>query len=471
MTKPLSSCSDRLKDGKLLRARTPRELHADLHGPLDRDPVAILSESDRNRVPELLPERYRRMTENPFAFLRGAAAVMANDLARQPIAGVPVQACGDCHLMNFGAFNTPENNILFDINDFDETLPGVDFTIDVKRLAASIAVAAKAADMPTKRARGLAAGAVSAYREHMFRLMGLSGLEIWHSRIDLEEEVDRITDPRLRHDLSTLIAKARSGGLEKDDNFPHLVTGAEPRIADRPPTIFHFDPHADAKHRIDAARAFELYRASLSPDRAILVDRYQLRDLAFKAVGIGSVGTFCCIGLFVGGDGHHVFLQVKEAQNSVLERLAPELAYQGPQGKRVVEGQRIMQAASGIFLGWTSDEASGRQFYVRILKNRRLGGANQIAEQEGLSYYARLCGRTLARAHARSGDPALIAGYMGRSDAFDDAIASFALAYTNQTIVDHAALVKAKASAANERTSVRTTAKREVAPRRAAFAH
>ena len=370
MTKPLSSCSDRLKDGKLLRARTPRELHADLHGPLDRDPVGVLSESDRNRVPELLPERYRRMTANPFAFLRGAAAVMANDLARQPIAGVPVQACGDCHLMNFGAFSTPENNILFDINDFDETLPGVDFTIDVKRLAASIAVAAKAADMPTKRARGLAAGAVSAYREHMFRLMGLSGLEIWHSRIDLEEEVDRITDPRLRHDLSTLIAKARSGGLEKDDNFPHLVTGAEPRIADRPPTIFHFDPHADAKHRIDAARAFEIYRANLSPDRAILVDRYQLRDLAFKAVGIGSVGTFCCIGLFMGGDGHHVFLQVKEAQNSVLERLAPELAYQGPQGKRVVEGQRIMQAASGIFLGWTSDEASGRQFYVRILKNR-----------------------------------------------------------------------------------------------------
>lgn len=174
MTKPLSSCSDRLKHGKVLRARTPRELHADLHGPLDRDPVAILSESDRNRVPELLPERYRRMTENPFAFFRGAAAVMANDLAHQPIADVPVQACGDCHLMNFGAFNTPENNILFDINDFDETLPGVDFTVDVKRLAASIAVAATAADMPSKRARGLVAGAIAAYREHMFHLMELS---------------------------------------------------------------------------------------------------------------------------------------------------------------------------------------------------------------------------------------------------------------------------------------------------------
>ncbi len=178
------------------------------------------------------------------------------------------------------------------------------------------------------------------------------------------------------------------------------------------------------------------------------------------------------IGQDDGGDGHHVFLQVKEAQNSVLERLAPELAYRGPQGKRVVEGQRIMQAASGIFLGWTSDEASGRQFYVRILKNRRLGGASEIAEQEALSYYARLCGRTLARAHARSGDPAMIAGYMGRSDAFDDAIASFALAYTDQTIIDHAALAQAKASAANERaSSVKTMTKQEVAPKRAAPAH
>lgn len=351
MTKPLSSCSERLQHGKLLRTRTPRELHADLHGPLDRDPVAILSEGDRNRVPELLPERYRRMTDSPFAFLRGAAAVMANDLARQPIAGAPVQACGDCHLMNFGAFNTPENNILFDINDFDETLPGVDFTIDVKRLAASIAVAAKAADMPTKRARSLAAGTVAAYREHMFRLMGLSGLEIWHSRINLEEEVERIADPRLRRDLSTLIAKARSGGLEKDDNFPHLVTGAEPRIADRPPTIFHLDPHADAKHRIDAARAIELYRASLSPDRAILVDRYQLRDLAFKAVGIGSVGTFCCVGLFMGGDGHHVFLQVKEAQNSVLERLAPE---------------RLSRSARQTRSRRPADHAGGRRHFPRL---------------------------------------------------------------------------------------------------------
>jgi hypothetical protein len=291
--------AERFKLGKALRAQTPRELHADLRGPLGRDAVAILAESDKNRVPELLPERYRRMTVNAFAFLRGAAAVMASDLADQPIAGAPVQACGDCHLMNFGAFNTPENNILFDINDFDETLPGVDFTVDVKRLAASVAAAAKAASMPGRRARSLAAKTVGAYRAHMFGLMELSPLEIWHSRIDLEEEVERIKDPQLRRDLLALIVKARAGGLEEDDNFPHLVTGDEPKIADRPPTIFHFGSHADPKHRIDAARAFELYRATLRPERAILVDRYHLRDLAFKAVGVGSVGTFCCVGLFM----------------------------------------------------------------------------------------------------------------------------------------------------------------------------
>jgi uncharacterized protein (DUF2252 family) len=435
--------AERFKLGKALRARSARERHADLHGPLERDAVAILAETDTARVPELLPERYRRMTDNSLAFLRGAAAVMATDLARQPIAGALVQACGDCHLMNFGAFNTPENNILFDINDFDETLPGVDFTVDVKRLAASVAVAAKASGMPNRRARSLAARTVAAYRKHMSGLMEFSPLGIWHSRIDLEQEVESIKDPQLRRHLLALIAKARAGGLEEDDNFPHLVTGAEPRIADRPPTIFHFGPHADPRHRIDAVRAFELYRASLRPERAILVDRYHLKDLAFKAVGVGSVGTFCCVGLFMSGDGHHLFLQVKEAQKSVLERLGPELVYHGPQGKRVVEGQLIMQAASGVFLGWTSDKASGREFYVRVLKNRRLGGASAIAEQEALAYYACLCGRTLARAHARSGDPAVIVGYMGRNDAFDDAIASFASAYAEQTTIDHAELVKA----------------------------
>jgi Uncharacterized protein conserved in bacteria (DUF2252) len=447
MAEALKTRADRFEHGKDLRARSPREAHAELHGARKRDAVAILAESDPERVAELVPERYKRMMANPFGFLRGAAAVMAADLAHQPMAGTPVQACGDCHLMNFGAFNSPEDNILFDINDFDETLPGVDFTVDVKRLAASVAVAAGAANMSDKRARSLAAGAVTAYREHMFALVDLSPLEIWHSRIDLEQELKHVESPELRRSLSTVIRHAQHRGLDKDDNFPHLVTSGEPRIADKPPTIFHIDPKTFGGRDIDFARGFALYRETLTPDRTVLLDRYRMVDVAFKAVGVGSVGTICVVGLFLSGDHEPLFLQVKQAQRSVLERLSERLAYPGPQGRRVVEGQRMMQAASDIFLGWTSDEPLGIEFYVRILKNRRLGGISDIAEQGALSEYARLCGRTLARSHARSGDPAVIAGYMGRNGAFDDALASFAMAYAEQTVKDWNALVKAKGGA------------------------
>jgi Uncharacterized protein conserved in bacteria (DUF2252) len=450
MAESLKSRSDRYEHGRELRARVPREAHAKLHGPRDRDPVAILAESDAERVPELLAERYKRMMVDPFGFFRGAAAVMATDLAHQPMAGAPAQACGDCHLMNFGAFNSPEDNILFDINDFDETLPGVDFTVDVKRLAASVAVAAKAASMSDKRARSIAASTVSAYREHMFALMDLSPLEIWHSRIDLEHELNQIESPSLRRGLSAVIRHARALGLDRDDNFPHLVTGREPRIADKPPTIFHINPKTLGGRKIDFDRGFELYRGTLTPDRTVLLDRYRLTDVAFKAVGVGSVGTICVVGLFLDGDGEPLFLQVKQAQRSVLERLSEKLAYQGPQGRRVVEGQRMMQAASDIFLGWTSDEPLGIEFYVRILKNRLLGAVSELAEQEALSEYARLCGRTLARSHARTGDPAVIAGYMGRNDVFDDALGSFAMAYAEQTVKDHGALVKAKGGSKGE---------------------
>ncbi len=350
--------------------------------------------------------------------------------------------------MNFGAFNSPEDNILFDINDFDETLPGVDFTVDVKRLAASVAVAAKAAAMSDKRARTIAASTVTAYREHVFALMGLSPREIWHSKIDLQQELKQIESPGLRRSLSTLIRHAQARGLDKDDNFPHLVTGGEPRIVDKPPTIFHMTEKTLGGRKIDFNRGFDLYRETLTLDRTTLLDRYRLTDVAFKAVGVGSVGTICVVGLFLSGDHEPLFLQVKQAQRSVLERLAADLAYRGPQGRRVVEGQRMMQAASDIFLGWMSDEPLGLEFYVRILKNRRLGAVTDLAERQALSEYARLCGRTLARSHARTGDPAVIAGYMGRNGAFDDALASFAMAYADETVKDHAALVKARGAAA-----------------------
>src|SRR5229473_8343316 len=363
---------------------------------------------------------------------------------KDPCRAIPVQAGGDSHLMNFGAFVTPEDNILFDVNDFDETLPGVDFTVDLKRLAASVVVAALGAESPKKQARALAAETVKAYRVHMAALAKRSPLEVWHSRIDLEKEIDFIGNSDLRRKLAGVIAKARGEGLSKDDNFPHLVSGKDPKIVDKPPTIFHLDPKADARHTLRAQAVFAAYRKTLTPDRLKLLARFAMKDLAFKAVGVGSVGTFCCIGLFLTADDEPLFLQIKQAQNSVLERLGSQYGYKGHQGRRVVEGQQMMQAASDIFLGYTQDQDSGRQFYVRTLKNRRLGGVSELSEGESLSGYAQLCGRTLARAHARSGDPAAIAGYMGKSEALDDAIASFAMAYANQTAVDYAALVKAK---------------------------
>jgi uncharacterized protein (DUF2252 family) len=438
---PLGTLVERYKHGTRLRKKNPRAAHAELHGAAKRDAVAILAETDRTRLPELVPVRYERMLASPFAFLRGAAAVMAEDLRHQPRAGIEVQACGDCHLMNFGAFATPEENILFDINDFDETLPGVDFTVDLKRLAASVAVAALAAGLSSKRAQAIAATTVEAYRSRMHSLAKRSPLEVWHSRVELAREVDRIEHRVLRRELRAIIAKARDH-LAEDDNFPHLVKGKQVRIADRPPLIYHFTAKGDARHHIDARRALDAYASRLSPDRLYLVDRYALKDIAFKVVGVGSVGTFCAIGLYMCGDGTPLFLQIKEAGKSVLERLAPK--FDGHQGQRVVEGQRVMQAASDVFLGWTEDTGSHRYFYVRQLKNRRLGSIGELVEEQALASYGQLCGRTLARAHARSADPAMLAGYMGKGGAFDSALASFAMAYAARTRDDHAQLVKAK---------------------------
>jgi hypothetical protein len=281
----------------------------------------------------------------------------------------------------------------------------------------------------------------------MAALAKLSPLEIWHSRIDLEKEINRIAHGGLRRKLAGVIAKARSEGLSKDDNFPHLVGEDDMRIVDKPPTIFHLNPKGDARHRLSFQRVFAAYRQGVTQDRLQLLDRFTMKDLVFKAVGVGSVGTFCCVGLFLTGDNEPLFLQLKQAQHSVLERLGSKLRYKGHQGRRVVEGQRMMQAASDIFLGHTQDDVTGRQFYLRTLKNRRLGGISEISEEEALSSYAQLCGRTLSRAHARSGDPAAIAAYMGKSEAFDDAIASFAMIYAGQTMRDHAALLLARRTA------------------------
>jgi uncharacterized protein (DUF2252 family) len=435
----------RYSAGKALRNQASRESHADCPSGTERDPIAILAESDPLRLPNLLPIRYQRMAQSPFTFLRGAAAVMAHDLAGLPKVGAPVQACGDCHLLNFGAFSTPEGRMLFDINDFDETLPGVDFTVDLKRLVASVAVAARDAGISDKKARTLTRSVARTYREFIRQLAGEPPLEVWYARMDIEREVRLIGDVKLRGDLLSLLIKSKKD-LAADDNFPHLASTKDgvARIVDHPPLIYHFDTAETHDQKIHAHSVFAEYRQTLLPDRRALVARYELADIAMKVVGVGSVGTFCAIGLFMTADQEPLFLQVKQALHSVLEKIVappPALATQG--GRRVVEGQRALQAASDLFLGWTEDKGTPRQFYVRQLKNRRLGSVGEVIESRALDAYANLCARTLARAHARTGDPALIAGYMGKCEILDEALASFAMSYAELSDRDHARLVDA----------------------------
>ena len=428
--------------GKALREVVARASHANFIVDPHRDPLAILTASDHVRVPSLVPERYKRMAVSPFTFYRGAAALMAHDLASSPHIGLPVQACGDCHLMNFGAFSSPEGNVLFDINDFDETLPGVDFVVDLKRLATSVAVAAQDAGQPDKRSQALAAATVKAYRDFMSELAEHSPLEIWQTRMDLQVQVDGLGDANLETKIIGSLLKAekkQKGSSEQphleadDDGHTHFI--------DKPPFVFHIDAEGQPVGRVLSPETLKDYKTTLLPERAMLLDHYALRDVAFKVVGVGSVGTFCAIGLMETADGEQIILQLKQALDSAIAALAPGAAAGPQQGKRVVEGQRAMQAASDIFLGWTQDQ-SGRHFYLRQLKNRRLGSIGELIESKALPAYATLCGRTLARAHARTGDPAMISGYVGKSDELDEAIASFAISYASQTVLDHTKLLE-----------------------------
>jgi uncharacterized protein (DUF2252 family) len=432
--------------GKALRGSVSRESLADFVANR-RDPMTILEETNRARLPSLLPIRHERMAQSSFAFLRGAAAIMAQDLATQPAPGIRTQACGDCHLMNFGAFESPEGNILFDINDFDETLPDVDFTVDLRRLATSFAVAALDGGETNKGARRIARLAANAYRERVIKLARLSPLEIWNSRIHLKREAEQLFDEDLADKLRRALAKTR-GNSEEDDNFPHLSRFSDGRwrIANNPPHIFHVEDSEDPAAHIDIGEIFQALHDSLTPEVSALLHRYRLRDSAFKVVGVGSVGTFCAVGLFMTDDDEPLILQIKEAQSSALERLGA-LPWTRSQGERVVTGQRVMQAASDLFLGWTKGPASGRFFYVRRLKNRRLGTIAELLEGKALAQYAILCGRTLARAHARSADPAILAGYMGKSEIFDEVIASFAMLYAQQNAKDYARFMETPAFA------------------------
>ena len=434
----LKTRAERTEAGKALRNVVPREAHAQFSVDEHRDPLPILTAGDALRVPSLVPERYRRMGQDPFAFYRGGAALMAHDLLPQPRIGLPVQACGDCHLMNFGCFSSPDGDVLFDINDFDETHPGVDFIVDLKRLVASVAVAAAAAGLAEKKAQALSQATAKAYRDFMSFLAGEAPLDVWQTRMDLKDQLAGLSDKNLETSILDKLLKAERKGkdaAEVPDIAEHGLV-----FEDETGKVFHTLPDRTQVKRILTEGARRIYEATLAPERAMLLRRYALVDVAFKVVGVGSVGTYCVVGLWATADGEQMILQMKQAEASAIAGFAPGALKASHQGKRVVDGQRAMQAAPDPFLGWTQDD-TGRHFYVRQLKNRRLGAIGGLMETKALPAYATLCGRTLARAHARTGDPAMISGYLGGSDATDVALAQFAMAYARQTVADHAKLV------------------------------
>lgn len=429
----------RLAAGKKLREKVPRSAHAKWLPPRNRrDPIELLKASDRGRLPALLPIRYARMRRSPFAFFRGAAAIMAADLAATPVSGVRLQACGDCHVANFGGFGTPERNLVFDINDFDETLPAP-WEWDVKRLATSIVRATRDVGIHEHNCSSAARASVESYRKHMREYAAMTAIEVWYSHLDLKILAQNATSAAARKHWLKTIDRAVHHTLGHD--FPKItaIRNGRPHIADRPPLIYHPREIAAIGKRV--SDMFQKYRQTLADERRIVLDRYELVDVARKVVGVGSVGTRCAVALLMAGPHDPLLLQFKEARRSVLEPYAGKSAYEN-QGERVVAGQRMLQSASDVFLGWTRDDA-GHDYYFRQLRDMKMKVDVESMSKGDWFEYVELCGWALARAHARTGDPALIAGYLGKSGAFDDAIEKFALAYADQTERDHAALLKA----------------------------
>jgi uncharacterized protein (DUF2252 family) len=436
-----SSRAERLAAGKALRDSVPRASHAEWKpSKKRRDPIDILEESNRDRLPELVPIRYGRMLATPFTFLRGSAGLMASDLAITPNTGLQVQACGDCHLLNFGLFATPERNLVFDLNDFDETLPAP-WEWDLKRLAVSFAVAARDNKLSDADSREAVLECARTYREHLREYSRMSALEVWYTRLDAEALIAMAPDEKAKKLRQQYADKAHQRVVE--NLFPKIANAVDGqhRLVDQPPILFHV-AEADLEERI--REGTEAYRQSLSDERRVLFDRYRMEDFAVKVVGIGSVGTRCYIGLYFDEEDHPLILQFKEACRSVLEPYAGKSHYDN-QGQRVVIGQRLMQSSSDIFLGWARGRR-GYDFFVRQLRDMKFSAPIEGLSAVQLKRYAKMCGWTLARAHAKSGDASTISGYLGKSGTFDQALGEFAVAYADQNAQDHAALVKAVSS-------------------------
>ncbi len=430
--------AERAIEGQALRERVPRTSHSAWKLPRNgRDPIQILEKSNRGRLSELVPIRYGRMVASPFTFLRGSAAVMAYDLSKTPTTGLRVQACGDCHLLNFGLFATPERRLVFDLNDFDETHPGP-WEWDLKRLVVSFAIAGRDSQLSDAQAREAVLECARAYREHMRECSRMTPMEVWYQNLDMQTVIDAAPDAKAKRFRQQLAEEARRRVIEH--LFPKIAeaAGGRHRLVDQPPILFHV---VEAKWEERVRAAVSLYRRSLSDERRVLLDRYRLEDFALKVVGIGSVGTRCYIALLMSDESDPLILQFKEAGRSVLEPYTEKSEYAN-QGQRVVMGQRLMQSSSDIFLGWVRGQR-GNDFYVRQLRDMKMSIPIERLTAFQLQRYAKVCGWTLARAHAKSGDAAAISGYLGKGDTFDRAVARFAFAYADQTERDHAALVKA----------------------------
>ncbi len=429
--------AERSAVGRSLRERVPRSSHAAWSPAADRlDPISLLEEQDRSRLAQLVPLRYGRMIASPFGFLRGSAVVMAGDLAATPVTGLQVQMCGDAHLGNFGVYATPERNQVFDANDFDETLPGP-WEWDVKRLTASIVVAGRTLGFTREMNRQAVVGCVRSYCERLLKYGEMHHIDVWYDRID-PESIRQFVRRSDRSYVEKELEKARRNSSLVA--FPRLTQEVDGRyrIKDDPPTIVHLD---DEERAQQLGSLVEKYSESLQEDRNVLLRKYRFVDVAHKVVGVGSVGTRCYVALLMGSEeGDPLFLQVKQAQASVFEPHLGPSSYLN-HAQRVVRGQYLMQAASDIFLGWTG--LGSFDFYVRQLRDMKLSVIIESLSESRFVRYCELCGWALARAHARSGDPAQISGYLGTNDTFDRAIASFAEAYADQTERDHATLVSA----------------------------
>jgi uncharacterized protein (DUF2252 family) len=444
---------ERAAEGKAARAEVPRSSHAAWDPPSDRrDPVTILEDQATTRVPDLVPIRYGRMLTSPFAFYRGAAAIMAADLASTPTSGIRVQACGDAHVSNFGLFASPERSLLFDINDFDETLPAP-WEWDVKRLAASIAIAGRGSGFTDKQQRNAVLATVGRYRAAMAEFAAQRNLEVWYARAEVQEGLPRLREMMKEKDVrsvESVVAKARTrDSLQAFEKLTHVVDGERKIVSDPPlivPLVDMVTPDVAEQLSGSLHTLIRTYRRTLLGDRRHLLEDFRFADIAHKVVGVGSVGTRAWMILLLGRDDDDpLFLQAKEAPPSVLAPYAGKSTYAN-QGQRVVEGQRLMQAASDIFLGWErlrSPDGRTRDFYLRQLRDWKGSFDPESMNPDTMGVFGQLCGWTLARAHARSGDRIAIAAYLGTGDAFDKAIATFAAAYADQNERDHAELQKA----------------------------